>query len=378
MLLSAEFPPREGMGYYAWNLARCLVRRGHPVQLITRRTPGHGLREEVDGITIWRPVFLPLYPFHVHLHSLFVARVIRFLEAEVDIFHCHSPLIPPIQTKRPVMLTFHSTVRDDIRATKITSAYTLAMKLQAPVSFRLEAAGLKTASQVNAVSPKVADHLKTYPHCPPQVPVVWNAVDTEIFTPGGDRRARAGSRELYILVVGRLGPGKGVEDLVEAVSLVNRFQKCRVIVIGDGPAKAALEQRCISLNMQDQFQFVGHVADRNRLARYYQRAALFVLPSHHEGLPTVLLEAMASGCPVVATAVGGVPDVVEDGVNGLLVQPQAPQDLAAAMRSLLADPQRMEALGWQARQSIEKRFSWENSAARFLSLYSQLAGSQGS
>ena len=181
MVVSAIFPPREGMGFYVWNLSRYLTRQGHQVQIITRGAAGQAFHEVVDGINIWRPFFAPLYPFHVHLHGLFVSRLIRKLEKEVDLFHSHSPLIPPIKTNRPVMLSIHSTTCDDIKATKLDSWYTLLMKLQAPVSFWLEVSNLKTATVVNAISPRVVGALQRYPGCPRNIPVVWNGVDTDIF-----------------------------------------------------------------------------------------------------------------------------------------------------------------------------------------------------
>jgi glycosyltransferase involved in cell wall biosynthesis len=369
MLVSAVFPPREGMGFYVWNLSRTLTRHGHHVQIITRGAARHALREQVEGITLWRPFFAPLYPFHVHLHGLFVAKLIRTLEAQVDIFHCHSPLVPPTRTIRPVLLTFHSTVRDDIQATRLNSGRTLLMKLQAPVSVRLEVENLRTATRVSGVSPGVVEALKRYPHCPPDVPVVWNGVDVDLFKPPADRHF--GDRVL--LSVGRLGPGKGLEDLIEAISIISSGTTAlKVVIIGDGPLRVSLERRVNALGLAYLIKFEGPVTDRNRLRGYYQEASLFVLPSHHEGLPTVMLEAMASGCPILATRVGGIPSVVEEGVNGALVPPGDPRRLASAVQSLLADPIQLAAMGLRARQTIERGFSWEQIGERFIDLYSDL------
>ncbi|MEN6409607.1 MAG: glycosyltransferase family 4 protein, partial [Anaerolineaceae bacterium] len=303
MVISAHFPPREGMGFYVWNLSRYLTRHGHTVQIITRSAPGQPSHETVDGITIWRPFFAPLYPFHVHLHGLFVSRRVHKLESEVDLFHCHSPLVPPIKTTRPIVLTFHSMVRDDIQATKLTSGYTLLMKLQAPFSYGLEVENIRTATLVNAVSPKVVEALQKYPYSPSNVPVVWNGVDTEKFKPDPANQVKDG----FILTVGRVGPGKGLEDLIDAMSVVSTLNPViHLRIVGDGSSRNALEQRIEAIGLKERIHFEGHVSDRNRLIDFYQKASLFVMPSHHEGLPTVILEAMACGCPVLATDVGGI------------------------------------------------------------------------
>jgi glycosyltransferase involved in cell wall biosynthesis len=369
MVISAHFPPREGMGFYVWNLSRYLTTHGHTVQIITRGAPDQPFYEKTDGITIWRPFFAPVYPFHVQLHGIFVSKLVRKLESEVDLFHSHSPLIPPIKTSRPIVLTFHSMVRDDIQATKLTSGYTLLMKLQVPFSYGLEVENLKTATLVNAVSPRVVEALQKYPHSPSNVPVVWNGVDTDIFKPNPENQTKNG----FILVVGRVGPGKGLEDLIDAVSSIsNPNPTIHLMIVGDGSLRNSLEQRANVSGLKGRVHFEGHISDRNRLIDLYQKASLFVMPSHHEGLPTVILEAMACGCPVLATDVGGVPCVIEDGINGMLIPPHDPTRMAAAIQSLLKDPQKLNDLGMQARQTIDQRFSWNKIGAGYVDLYSRL------
>jgi len=113
MITSIPFPPTEGIGYYTWNLSRFLMNHGHQVQIITRGQRGKQSYEESENIPIWRPQFFPLYPFHVHSHKLFVQKLVNQIEEDVDLFHLHTPLPPPIQTKRPVLLTIHSMMLAD-------------------------------------------------------------------------------------------------------------------------------------------------------------------------------------------------------------------------------------------------------------------------
>src|SRR3972149_2875368 len=108
MVTSAKLPPEEGIGQYVWNLSRHLVAQGHRVDVITRGSWRGLTREDSCGGTVWRPPFLPLYPFHVHFHGLFVNWLVRTLADEVDIFHVHSPLPPVLKMGCPVVVTVHT------------------------------------------------------------------------------------------------------------------------------------------------------------------------------------------------------------------------------------------------------------------------------
>src|SRR5688572_15189430 len=119
MVVSVPLPPQEGIGYYVWNLSRWLVQRGHSVRIITRGDLQGRPQLLTEGVEIWRPTFVPLYPWHVHLHSLFVNRLVARLESSVDVFHLHSPLPPIIKTRRPMLLTVHTPLRADVRSIQL-------------------------------------------------------------------------------------------------------------------------------------------------------------------------------------------------------------------------------------------------------------------
>ena len=372
MLVSAAFPPREGMGFYVWNLSRYLVRQGHTVHIITRGGARSTACDITEGITIWRPAFLPVYPFHVDLHGLYINKLIRRLETGIDILHVHSPLSPVISTTRPIMLTFHSMVTEDVNRTQINDFYTLLMKLQAPVSFRLESGNLKRAKSVNAVSPLIARDLRRYPNCPPKIEVSWNGVDVESFKP----LATGITNEKLVITVGRLAPGKGLEDLIDAASIVVKSdQEIKFQIVGEGTLRPSLLNRVREYGLENNVRLTGQISDRPSLIDLYQKSALFVLPSHHEGLPTVVLEAMACACPVLATRVGGIPWIIQDGENGSLIPPADPTILAEKILALLADPEYLKQLGRQARRTIESRFSWQCIGDWYIDQYrSLLAG----
>lgn len=370
------------MGFYIWNLSRYLTKEGHQVQIITRGGTMPRCPQIVDGIMIRRPSFWPAYPFHVHLHGIFVDRLLQEIEGDVDLFHVHSPLAPTISTKRPIMLTVHTAIKADMAATTVNSLQTLLMKSQAPVSYWLEEGLLANATAVNAVSPRMASALRhRYTSTPDEIEVTWNGVDTDFFatvpdlTPDSSPDSTSDSTRdpRLVLTVGRLAPGKGVEDLLDAAKqVIKKIGPTRFVIAGDGPLRRALERRLAQNGLGQHVELLGHVADRQQLADLYRKAALFVTPSHYEGLPTVVLEAMACGCPVIATKVGGLPQVIESGQNGVLVPPKQPTQLADAICEFLPAKVRLAKMGRLGRQTIEERYSWHAIGANYIKLYEML------
>jgi glycosyltransferase involved in cell wall biosynthesis len=370
MITSVPFPPREGIGFYVWNLSKYLTDQGHRVQIITRGRAGRTSREVVDGITIWRPAFLPTYPFHVHLHSLFVDNVVRELEAQVDLFHLHTPLIKWPETRTPAIVTIHTPMKTDTGAIPATDLLSWLIKLQAPVSYLLEQRLFQRADKLVAVAQSVAEELRLYDVNPQRISVLGNGVDTAIFGPCEPQNTSA---EPYVLTAGRLAPRKGLEDLIRCAELVaGQLPNLRFLIAGSGPLEEALRAEIARRKLETRVTLLGHIADRADMLRLYQGAAAYVHAAHYEGLPTVLLEAMACGRPVVATAVSGALDVVEDQRNGLLVPPHNPQQMAASIVRLLQDPGLGERLGQAAYATIQERYSWHVVSRSYLAQYEAL------
>jgi len=164
-----------------------------------------------------------------------------------------------------------------------------------------------------------------------RIRVVYNGVPIEQFdeesgTPDDERRSRP-----TVLAVARLHPQKGLNYLLNAATLV---PQARFLVAGEGPARVELDEEARKLGLGDRFQFLGH---RDDVSGLLQAADVFVLPSLYEGLPVSVLEAMAAGTPVVATAVGGTDEVVVHGESGILVPPRDSDALAGAMREVISD-----------------------------------------
>ena len=154
-----------------------------------------------------------------------------------------------------------------------------------------------------------------------------------------------------VLAVGRLSKEKGHVDLLDAISLLRAARDCagiRFVLVGDGPERAVLQQRSHELGLADCVLFTGHQED---IRTYYGLADAFVLPSHSEGSPNVLLEAMAAGLPIVSTDAGGAAELVSDGNTALVVERHAPQALSRAISALLDDRDLAGRLGAAARSA---------------------------
>ncbi|MER2599412.1 MAG: glycosyltransferase [Caldilineales bacterium] len=178
-----------------------------------------------------------------------------------------------------------------------------------------------------------------------------------------------------ILAVGRLIPRKGQRYLIEAMArLTLTHPAARLLLVGDGPERAALAAQIAALGLDEQVTLAGRVSDEE-LQAAYQRCAIFVLPSiiddtgDTEMLGMVSLEAMRYRKPVVATDVGGVADIVQHEISGLLVAQRNPAALAAAIAQLLNDPARAQSLGDAGYDFARRQFSWEAVTAHTLQLY---------
>jgi glycosyltransferase involved in cell wall biosynthesis len=140
-----------------------------------------------------------------------------------------------------------------------------------------------------------------------------------------------------LLSVGALLPKKGVQFLLEAMATLQADLPIALSVVGSGPTAAALQQQAHGLAVDDAVHFVGPIAEDDALRDAYRAADVFVLPSLAEGVPRVLIEAMANGLPIVSTSVGGIRDIVVHERNGILVEPGSPVALADAIRRVIAD-----------------------------------------
>ena len=235
---------------------------------------------------------------------------------------------------------------------------------------------LRRAASVIAVSGAMARELVALGLPAEKVTVVLTAIDP-LERPLAARDALRSKLGLpherpLALFLGRLSPVKGPDVLLEAVRLLReRLPRAAFVLTGEGQLRAPLEAAVREHHLQEHVFFAGAVA-RESVAEYLAACDLLVLPSRSEGLPHAVLEAMAFGRPVVASSVGGVPEVVENGVTGLLVPPEDPRALAGGLERLLADSELCERYGAAARAAFERReHTWSRVARDLEALYAE-------
>jgi glycosyltransferase involved in cell wall biosynthesis len=245
--------------------------------------------------------------------------------------------------------------------------------MQIPASMGIERRLFAGARGIAAVSESVAAELDGYNVTSDRIRVLGNGTDTEVFTPDEQHLGmsdRVGER--YVLAVGRLDVRKGVQDLVAAMALIaERLPSMRLYVAGTGPLEGRVKASVQKLGLDSSVRLLGQV-DQAKMVKLYRGATVFVHGAHYEGLPTVLLEAMACGKAVVSTAVSGALDVISDGTNALLVPPRSPERLADAICRLAGDAGLRRQLGIAARHTVEQRFSWHVVGNGYLSYYQAL------
>lgn len=229
---------------------------------------------------------------------------------------------------------------------------------------------LHAARKVVTVSDFNRQHLiARYGLAPEQVVRIYNGLDLRRFS-----RSQA-AREPLILAVGRLIEKKGFGDLIDACALLRaRGQRFRCVIAGGGPLLETLAGQIAALDLGEHVRLLGAVSP-SEVQHWMQRASVFAAPcvvgadGDRDGLPTVLLEAMALGCPCVSTDVTGIPEVLSDGQSGLQVPQHDAAALADAMARLLVDPTLCERLARAARERIERDFDIHHNAARLRRLF---------
>jgi glycosyltransferase involved in cell wall biosynthesis len=199
-----------------------------------------------------------------------------------------------------------------------------------------------------------------------RIRVIHNGVDLPLFDPNTDRSALGefgfAERDPVVGIVAGLHPWKDHATLLRAARIViDRMPDTKFLIVGDGVTRPELETLCANLRITPNVHFTG---SRNDVARLLRAIDVFVLTSTTEAFPISLLEAMACGRPSVCTAVGGVPEVLNDGESGYLVPPKDPQQLAARLVSLLSDPDTARRMGRAGRERVAAEFTLDRTVAR--------------
>ncbi len=379
VLFTASYAPRVG------GLETAVARRArefraldHHVTVVTNRYPRHLPRyERIDGVTVHRILFPALVVPRSEWSPTRLGRYLLLL-----------PLAPwallrlwlLLRSLRPTVLNAHYLSSPTLyvallarlgllRARLVMSCHGSDVTAIPPPSGSraLSRWILRRADAVTACSSDLAGRVAALMRRVPGgvVRVVYNGTDLDEF---------AGAAPLvrprpYVFSAGRLVETKGMRVLVEALAaLRSRGIDRDLVIAGSGPQEAALRALVERLGLGERVHFDGP-ADRARLANLYHGCAVFALAPLAEGFGIVSLEAMACARPVVATRVGGIPEVVRDGETGLLARPADPADLADKLAVVLTDPARAAEMGRRGRARVADLFTWPAVAARYLDSY---------
>lgn len=219
------------------------------------------------------------------------------------------------------------------------------------------------------VSEKTCDDIRRLPFLKNKLRVVRNGIEKFDVLPRIQAREKLGIENDGRLVVGTLAelhPVKGVDILLEAWQSFSKKHETRLVIIGEGEAKDELEELAKILGISDSVTFMGYVENaRNYLSAF----DIFVLPSRSEALPYTVLEAGFAGVAVIATNVGGIPEIIKTGVNGVLIDPEEPDTLFSTLILLAENKDLRKRLGENLKETIITNFSAKKMAERTLSLY---------
>jgi glycogen synthase len=376
LVLTREYPPNVygGAGVVVDQLTRALGRR-MPVEVRcfgAPETAPPGIA--VKGYDPWER----LEPgadgprFATALEALSVGLAMARDRVDAEVAHAHTWYASMagvlIQTLYdiPLVVTLHSL--EPLRpwkADQLGPGYL--------VSSGVERHAIEAAERVIAVSGAMrADALDHFRVDPARVVVVHNGIDPDRYRRTSERSAldRLGIREPYALFVGRISEQKGLLDLIEAARALPLAAS--VVICAASPDTPELQARLArAVTGEPRIRWIPEMLSVPDVVQLYSHAALFACPSIYEPFGLINLEAMACETPVVASAVGGIVEVVEDGVTGLLVPPARPSELARAMAALLDDAPRARAMGQAGRRRVEGRFTWDRVAERTERVYAE-------
>lgn len=241
----------------------------------------------------------------------------------------------------------------------------------------------KFCSRIIAVSEKTrTHHLKTGALDPKKIITVYNGIDLSRFKDTNESQITKTKQALHlplnrriIITVAVLREPKGIQYMINALpKILEQIPDIHYLVVGDGEYGTSLKDLSTALSIQDHITFAGHRTDIPNLLAC---SDLFVLPTLGDALPTVLIEALAAGKPVVASDVGGVPEIIENGVNGVLVPPGDPSRLAVACLQLLKNKEQSNQMILAGRRTVWQRFDVDAQIKQLSNIYEELVTSDG-
>lgn len=379
--ISFEYPPNilGGAGTYAETLVNGLRRRGVDVFVITRGN-GHNENQRVFRVPTsdsiyWRRLFFMKFAV-----TLFHKLNDRY---KFDLVHFNEPHVILGKPKIPTVCTLHSTQVNEIKL-KLASAEMLKTKvdikdlvLKGSIGSIFDFFTAHAVDEIICPSSNLAALIRSYCFVDERrTHVIPNGIDLELFNPAKYEDASSYLKEFgleggnYVLFVGRLSVLKGVQYAIEAFKGISKENPIlKMVIVGRGDFEESL--RNLARGTRN-IVFIGFVDSLKVKRILYENSLLVVVPSLYEALPMVVLEAMACGKALVASNVGGIPQLVIDGKNGFLAKPGDSQDIERLVSILCEDRRLRESMGALGREMIEKEFNVDQMVDRTLRVYESL------
>jgi len=378
-LVTHYFPPHMGgIEKVSYEQSKRLTEFGYEIDVLTSKIKGQNERP-AKGIRVFpysnlnlaERIGVPYPVLSFQAYRKFV-QVIK----KCDLVHAHghvymsSYLAGKVakKYKKPFIVTQHNTFIDYQSILNI---------LENLNDLTVGKSVLKCADRVIVVSKKTMEYVLKLGADKSKTSVIYNGVDTDYFHPVNKEESRKKlglpKNRKIILSVRRLVYKNGLDTLIESIPLLTRDHPDLLFVVaGKGPSRKLIEDRVKELGIDANIKLTGFVPDR-LLPLYYDAADYFVIPSASgEGLPLVLLEAMACGLPVIATTVGGTPEIIKHMKNGVLVPPRNPEAMAEAISKILLEERLGATIGEEARRIVEDRFTWKKNLSQLQDIYKKV------
>src|SRR5574338_1011905 len=386
---------------YVHDINRHLVRRGHRVTVVTPGSPSMVASESFDGVDVVRfPMELPVdltYGRVAQSRVDFwgklarVAVMAHYLEAQyratlavvrergADVIHAHwaiptgpAAVLAAERLRTPSVITMHG---GDVYVNP-EQGYDFPPRWYVRPALRWT---LRHAGALTAITEDCRQHALRAGAPDRSVHLVFNGTDLRRFSPAASGNGAVDPRfgPHMIFACRQLFPRKGIRFLIEAAAqLAPRFPDLKVVIAGDGFERPELLRLAESLGIADRVTFLGWVPNTD-LPPYYRAAAVSVIPSLEEGFGIPAAEAMGCQTPVVASDAGGLPEVVEHGVTGLVVPRGDSSALATAIGALLADPFKRTQMGLAGRERALRLFDWDRTAEQLEQIYAEVTPRTG-
>lgn len=400
-VLTHTYPrfPGDTNGPFVEDLCEAHARAGHEVHVLTSFDPHIDDHRGDRRVTLGTYRYAPTGRMHVLAYSRTLQgdtrmRTTAKLLGPALVASATTALYQQVRRFRPDVLHAHWIVPGGFAAAVVSrlTGVPLFLTLHGSDVFvagrnalfrRMAVYAATTARAITSCSPDLTASLSKLGARVDHVQHVPNGCDPEVFRPSPEGRARLRTQlgipqaAPLVLSLGRFAHKKGFDVLLRAApSLLQRVPGARVVIAGGGDLESELRGLHAELGLDDRVTLLGSV-DRSRIADYFSACDVFAVPSvrdaagNVDGLPVVVLEAMATGVPVVASNLTGIPLAVRHGDTGLLVPPGDPDALGDALVALLGDTARARRLGHAGRARVEQELSWNAVAARHRALYTQ-------